>query len=112
MSNGLTNFIKFDSDKIKTASGTGMISTMDWDRRIVVEAFKSDKPKAPTHQVFGLSPAGHRINIGAIWEQENQAGGKYLSIHLPRMNNYRGNLGQYADQDEISVQAIIEWDAQ
>ena len=110
MANSLTNFINFDSEDIKTANGIGLISTIDWDRKIIIEAFKSDNEKAPTHQVFALSPAGHKINIGAIWEQQSQSGSTYFSIQLPRMNNFRANLGKYAGQDDLSVQAIIPWD--
>ena len=110
MAKDLTNYINFASEDIKTSNGSGMISTIDWDRKIIVEAFTSDKEKAPTHQVFALSPAGHKISIGAIWEQTNQSGNNYFSIQLPRMNNFRANLGKYAGQDDLSVQAIIPWD--
>ena len=42
----VTNYIKFNNDKIETAKGTGSISTLTFDLDIIVEPITSDNPRA------------------------------------------------------------------
>lgn len=109
MANELTNYITFDGENIETSNGKGGVSTLTFDHGIVAEVFNSQNDKAPTHRVFAFSPAGHKIEVGAIWKKKSQAGKEYFTIQLPELN-FNANLGQYAGQDDPSVQAIIRWD--
>jgi len=69
----------------------------------------SDNDKAPTHRLDGRSPAGHRIDCGAIWKNISRETGKpYLSLDIPS-RNFKANLGQAAGQDDPAVKAIIPW---
>jgi len=102
------NIIRFETANIEGSKGAGTIATLTADFDFTAEPFQSDKPKAPTHQLFGKSPSGYPVQIGAIWKNENTNGGEYFSISIPQLN-YRANLGQAAGQDEPEVQAIIPW---
>lgn len=109
MANDLTNFIKFNSDDIEKSNGKGGISTLTFDHALIAEVFNSPNEKAPTHKVYAFSPAHHKVEVGAIWKKNNQAGDPYFTIQLPELN-FNANLGQFAGQDDPSVQAIIRWD--
>ncbi len=104
-----TNYIKFDNTDIETANGTGMISTLTHDIQIEAVVFESDNEYAPTHQLFGRSPAGKRIPIGGIWKKENQKGGTYFTLNVKNIG-FNANLGKFPKQDDAKNQAIIEWE--
>jgi len=110
MANNITNFIKFDTDDLQTSKGHGLISTIERDLLIEVIPFKSENENAPTHQVFAKSPAGHNLNVGGIWKKKNQWDADYFNLSIHRMG-FNANLGRFAGQDDVSLQAIIEWDA-
>lgn len=110
MANNITNFIKFDKDDPVTSKGLGLISTIERDMMIEVVPFTSDNDKAPTHQIYAKSPAGHAIPVGGIWKKKNQSDGDYFTLSIQRIG-FNANLGRFAGQDDGSLQAIIEWDA-
>ena len=110
MADALTNYIKFESDDLVAAKGRGLISTIERDLAIEVVPFQSENPKAPTHQIFAKSPAGHRLSIGGVWKKKNQWDADYFMLIIRSMG-FKANLGRYAGQDDQSLQAIIEWDA-
>jgi len=76
-----TNCIKFNNDKIETATGTGSISTLTFDLDITVETITSDNPLAPTHRVLGRSPRGKLVECGGIWKKQNkETGADYFTL--------------------------------
>lgn len=105
----ITNYIQFDSDKLDTAKGAGLISTIDRDMDIKVVPFDSDNEKAPTHRVYAKSPRGHDIEVGGIWKKDNQEGKPYYTLSIRKLR-FNANLGRYPGQDDPSLQAIIEWE--
>jgi uncharacterized protein (DUF736 family) len=104
------NIIRFESAEIIGSKGEGRLATLTFDEVIFAEPVTSDNEKAPTHQLFANSPRGARVQIGAIWQRENQKGEPYLSITIPQLH-FRANLGKAAGQDEQEVQAIIPWNS-
>jgi len=108
--NTATNFIKFDSDNIENSAGSGRISTLTNDLTIKVMPINNPKSdKTPTHRIYSKSPAGFDIQVGGIWKNKSQQGKEYFSITLKAID-FRANLGRYPEQDDESLQAIIEWD--
>lgn len=105
----ITNYIQFDGDNLDTAKGAGLISTIDRDMDIKVVPFESDNEKAPTHRVYARSPRGHDIEVGGIWKKENQDGKPYYTLSIRKLR-YNANLGRFPGQDDVSLQAIIEWE--
>jgi uncharacterized protein (DUF736 family) len=105
----MTNFIQFDKDDIDTAKGTGLISTIDRDLDIKVTPFDSDNDKAPTHRVYAKSPRGHDIEVGGIWKKISGEGKPYYTLSIKRLG-FNANLGRYPGQDDLALQAIIEWE--
>lgn len=106
----LTNFIQFDADTIDTASGSGLISTIDRDLDIKVTPFDSSNEKAPTHRVYAKSPRGHDIEVGGIWKKLSAEKKPYYTISIKRLG-FNANLGRFSGQDDPTLQAIIEWEA-
>lgn len=109
MANTITNFIKFDQEDIQASKGEGLISTLDRDMMIEVVPFTSENAKAPTHQVYAKSPAGHQISVGGIWKNKNQWDADYFTLSIPHIG-LKANLGRFAGQDDASLQAVIEWE--
>lgn len=108
--NDLTNFIKFDSDDIETATGKGLISTIERDMEIEAIPYASDNEKAPTHRLYARSPRGFRLEVGGIWKKYGKTNDRdYFSLSIKRLA-YNANLGKFPDQDDASLQAIIEWE--
>ena len=104
-----TNSIKFDETNIETAKGEGQISTLTHDAKIICVPFESDNPKAPSHRVFGFSPAGHKLEIGGIWKKTSSEGNEYFTLSIKQMK-LNANLGRFPRQDDESLQAIIPWE--
>lgn len=102
------NIIRFKSEDILNSTGQGNIATLSMDADFTAKPNTSTKDNSPTHDLFGLSPKGKEILIGAIWQNINKDGNPYFSLSIPVLN-YRANLGQAAGQDEPEVQAIIPW---
>jgi uncharacterized protein (DUF736 family) len=105
----MTNFIQFTADDIDTATGSGLISTIDRDLDIKVTPFDSANENAPTHRVYAKSPRGHDIEIGGIWKKLNAEKRPYYQLSIKRLG-FNANLGRYPGQDDIALQAIIEWE--
>lgn len=104
-----TNFIKFENDKIETATGHGMISTLNFDLDITVEPVESDNDMAPTHRIRGKSPNGHDVECGGIWKNKNKENGNdYFTLSI-RDFEFRANLGKAAFQKDPTLQAVIPW---
>lgn len=104
-----TNFIKFESKKLETAKGTGLISTLNFDLEITVEPVQSDNEMAPTHRIWGKSPSGHQVECGGIWKNKNKENGNdYFSLTI-RDFDFKANLGKAAFQDDVTLQAVIPW---
>jgi len=104
-----TNLIKFDNTTIETSKGEGQLSTLTHDMKIVAEPFESDNPKAPTHRVFGFSPAGHKLEIGGIWKKKSGEGNDYFTLSIKQIK-LNANLGRFPYQEDESLQAIIPWE--
>ncbi len=104
----LTNFIQFDNDTLETAKGQGRISTLTADIELTVVPLLSSNPSAPSHRVFGKSPRGYELEVGAIWKGENQDGGTKFTLQIKQLK-FNANLGRYAGQDDEGLQAIIPW---
>ncbi len=107
--NKLTNFIQFEDDDIAGAVGTGRISTLTHDIEIRAVPFTSANERAPTHRIFGKSPAGYELEVGAIWQGQNNNGGTKFTLFIKQLR-LNANLGRYAGQDDASLQAIIPWE--
>ncbi|RWC69611.1 MAG: DUF736 family protein [Mesorhizobium sp.] len=105
----ITNYIQFNDDDLDTASGTGLISTIDRDLDVKVTPFSSDNEKAPTHRVYAKSPRGHDIDVGGIWKKKNAEGKPYYTLSIKRLG-YNANLGRFPGQDDSTLQSIIEWE--
>ena len=103
-----TNYIQFNSDEFETATGTGLLSTLERDIEIKVIPFNSTNPKAPTHRVFGRSPRGLDIEIGGIWKKSNAENKPYYSLSVKSLK-LNANLGRFPGQDDPTLQAIIAW---
>ena len=104
-----TNCIKFTSADIETAKGVGSISTLTFDLDITVEPVASSNPMAPTHRVLGRSPRGKLIECGGIWKKQNkETGADYYTLTI-RDHGFNANLGKAANQDDLSLQAVIPW---
>lgn len=106
----VTNFIKFESDNIETSTGEGRISTLTHDLEISVMPVTNPKSdKTPSHRIYAKSPAGFKIPVGGIWKNKSQQNKDYFSVTLKGIE-FRANLGRFPEQDDESLQAIIEWD--
>lgn len=103
-----TNYITFNNENFDQAKGEGLISTLTQDIKITAEPFQSDNPKAPTHRLFGFSPAGHRLEVGGIWKKKNAEGGDYYTLSIKTIG-FNANLGKAPYQDDTKNQAIIAW---
>ena len=104
-----TNIITFETDDLANARGKGSISTLDFDVDVEAIPMNSDNEKAPTHRLYGLSPRGHRIEIGGIWRKyATHTGAEYFTLNI-RQYNFNANLGRAAHQDDHKVQAVIQW---
>ncbi|MEO3477299.1 DUF736 family protein [Phaeobacter sp. CAU 1743] len=104
-----TNCIKFTSADIETAKGTGSISTLTFDLDVTVEPVASTNPMAPTHRVLGRSPRGKLVECGGIWKKQNkETGADYYTLTI-RDHGFNANLGKAANQEDLSLQAVIPW---
>ena len=104
-----TNILTFAAKDLLNSKATGSISTLDWDLIIDAVPVERKSDKSPTHRVFGTSPAGHKVECGAIWLKQNkETGADYYSLNI-RDRNFNANLGQAAGQDKPTVQAVIPW---
>ena len=113
----LTNYIRFAADG---KSLNGNIASIAYDIDITGEAYSSDNPKAPVFRLFAKSPRGKRIEIGGIWEKQNQSGGMYYTLAVNtgygKLNaNLSANTqplsrGRCSGQDDHDLMAIIPWD--
>lgn len=104
-----TNFLQFDGEDFDSAKGVGLISTIDRDLDISVVPFHSENEKAPTHRVYAKSPRGHDIEVGGIWKKKNADGNPYYTLSIKRLG-FNANLGRFPQQDDPTLQAIIEWE--
>ena len=104
-----TNLIKFENKNIETAKGEGQLSTLKHDVKIIAVPFESDNPKAPTHRVFGSSPAGHKLEIGGIWKKQSAEGKDYFTLSIKQLQ-LNANLGRVPYQDDEALQAVIPWE--
>jgi uncharacterized protein (DUF736 family) len=90
---------------------TGNIASMTYDIDIVARPFTSSNPKAPKFQLFAKTPRGRDIQIGGIWEKENQDGGSYFTLTVNTgFGKLNANLGRYPGQDDEDLMAVIPWD--
>lgn len=104
----LTNYIRFAGNG-KDLSGN--IASISYDIDITGEAYSSDNPKAPVYRLFAKSPRGKRVEIGGIWEKQNQNGGNYYTLAVSTgYGKLNANLGRYPGQDDSGLMAIIPWD--
>lgn len=113
----LTNYVEFSKDR---KSARGNIASISYDIDIVGEAYISDNPKAPAYRLFAESPLGRRIEVGGIWEKQNQSGGTYYTLTINtgygKLNaNLSANAqhlsrGRSPGQDDRELMAIIPWD--
>lgn len=103
----IVNFIRFESNNTLT----GNIASMAYDLDIVGEPFESSNPKAPLYRLYAKSPRGRRVEIGGLWEKENQNGGKYYTLTVNTGHGkLNANLGRYPGQDDEDLMAVIPWD--
>jgi len=106
----MTNTLTFANETLETARAEGQISTLTQDIKIIAEPFKSKNPKAPTHRLYGFSPAGHKLEIGGIWKKDNAEGKPYFTVSVKAPGfAYNANLGKAPYQDDLKIQAIIPW---
>ena len=104
-----TNCIKFCSAYIEATKGVGSISNLTFDRDISVEPVAGSNPMAPTHGVLGRSARGKLVGCGRIWKKQNkETGADYYTLTI-RDHGFNANLGKAANQDDLSLQAIIPW---
>lgn len=103
------NCIKFHNEDLETSKGSGSISTLTFDLDVAVEPVTSENPMAPTHRVLGRSPRGQLVECGGIWKKENkETGAPYFTLSI-RDYNFNANLGKAANQDDMTLQAVIPW---
>ena len=102
-------FIRFDGDVFATSCGKDVNSTIDRDLPITATPFSSSHPLAPTHSVYAKSPGGHDLEVGGIWKKDNAEGRPYYAISIKQMR-FNANLGHCPNQDDPTLQAIIEWE--
>lgn len=103
----LVNFIRLETNETLT----GNIASIAYDLDIFGEKFESTNPKAPAYRLFARSPRGRRVEIGGVWEKENQTGGKYLTVSVNTgYGKLNANLGRYPGQDDETLMAVIPWD--
>lgn len=104
-----TNVIKFASEDLETAKGTGSISTLKFDVDVELVPLQSDNEMAPTHRVMARSPRGKLFEVGGVWKKlSNETGAEYFTLSI-REYGFNANLGRAAKQDDPSVQAVIPW---
>jgi uncharacterized protein (DUF736 family) len=67
--------------------------------------------KAPDFRLYGRSPQGRAVDVGAAWTKTNRETGEdYISlkIDIPELATvYYATLGRAADQDDPDCMAII-----
>ncbi|MBP8937206.1 DUF736 domain-containing protein [Shinella sumterensis] len=101
------NFIRFGENNTLT----GNIASISYDLDIIGKENRSTNPDAPVYRLYGKSPRGRQVEIGAIWQRKNQSGGDYYSVSINtghgRLN---ANLGRYPGQDDEDLMAVIPWD--
>ncbi len=106
----ITNYIQFDAEKFETATGHGIISTIERDIDISAYPNNSSNDKAPTHRLYAKSPRGYDIEVGGIWKKTSEASGnEYFTLSIRKLG-FNANLGKFPHQDDPTLQAIIEWD--
>ncbi|TCN35436.1 uncharacterized protein (DUF736 family) [Shinella granuli] len=91
------------------AGSSALGSTIDRDLDIKVTPFDSTNEKAPTHRVYAKSPRGYDIEVGGIWKKTSGEGKPYYTLSIKRLG-FNANLGRYPGQDDLALQAIIEWE--
>ena len=104
-----TNCIKFTSADIEAAMGVGSISTPTFDLDITVEPVASMNPMAPKRRVLGRSPRGKLVESGGTWKKQNKKTGADYYMLTIRDHGFNANLGKAANQDDLSLQAVIPW---
>ena len=74
-----------------------------------VQAAASPGTAAATTRCRGLSRRVKRVECGGIWRKQNkEAGADYYTL-TNRDNGFNANLGKAANQDDLSLQAVIPW---
>ena len=64
---------------------------------------------ASTHRVVGRSPQGRLVECGGIWKKQNKESvANYFTLSI-RDYGFNANLGRAANQDDLSLQAVIPW---
>ena len=102
-----TNFVRFDSDRHDTSTGKGCICTPKGQLPFEIAPSPSNIPNGPVAQIFGCSPAGHRVEMGAIWRQSLFGGaGTYLMLSIPGMG-LRATLERDPNQTDPNLLAIV-----
>lgn len=95
-------------------AGVGRIANMAIDLDFT---FRKDEEaegtNRPPYRVFGLSPRGAQVEIGAIWSRvSKQTGNPYLALQLtdtgcPQAPTFQGNIGRkQGGSDDDLEQAI------
>lgn len=104
-----TNLIKFTGADIETAKGIGPISTLTFDRDVTVEPVANANPMVPAHRVLGRFPRGKLVECGGIWKKQNKETGADSYTLTIRDHGFNTKLGKAANQDDLSLQAVIPW---
>jgi uncharacterized protein (DUF736 family) len=62
-----------------------------------------------TLRVDGRSPQGRLVECGCNWKKQNkETGADYYTLTI-RDHGFNANLGKAANQDDLSLQAVIPW---
>lgn len=109
ISDAIINFVRFDSEDHDTLTGRGCLSTPTKDLPFEIEPCRSNNPKMPVAHIISRSPAGHRIEIGAIWHQTHADGSDtHLLLSIPGMG-LQAFLDKFPGRDDPNLMVINPW---
>ncbi|MFG1298055.1 DUF736 family protein [Xanthobacter sp. V13C-7B] len=103
MTQDLTNYIRFDGNKL-----TGNIATLSFDIDITGTEMQADNDKAPVFRLYAMSPRGRKIDVGGIWQRTNSRNEPYYALSINAGHGrWFANLGRYPGQDDDALYAVI-----
>lgn len=86
--------------KTSEDSFEGFIADLGFDTEVSLRRNKDAKhDRSPDFIVYGKSPRGRQIRIGAAWEKVSQAENNFLSLTINVMGNQHNVNALYREQD-------------
>jgi uncharacterized protein (DUF736 family) len=92
-------------------SFTGQLRMLTFETALRMVPIARASDKAPDFRLYGRSPTGKAVDVGAAWTKTPRDGGETyvsLKIDVPELPQvYYATLGRAADQDDDDLMSII-----